>query len=111
MTKPIDNTNTAQYQQISSRKAETGPMADPTSQDGPPAGKIKNANLSTDTIQLTQGAMLMQAVEEQLAKVGEVDGARVDAIRGMIESGNYEVSAERVASKLMLMDNYLPHEK
>ncbi len=100
---------TNQYLQVSGRPTQTnGPDK---SQEQATTAKAKNAAQNADTIQVTDDARLMQAVEERLGQVSEVDSKRVDEIRSRIESGDYSVSAERTADKMLAMDRSLPVDK
>lgn len=58
-------------------------------------------------VQLTGGARQMAALEKALAEVPEVDMNRVEQLRSAIESGSYQVNAERVATKLVDMERGL----
>ncbi len=102
---------TNQYMQISGRPTQTqGPdksMEKPSQATGAPATQSQNV----DTIELTDDVRLMQAVEAKLSTVAEVDTKRVDEVRNRIESGNYEVSAERTADKMLSMDQTMPGDK
>ncbi len=108
MTNNIDSL-TNQYLQISGRTAKTSGPETPAGQPGD--AKAKAAAQNTDTVQVTSDARLMQAVEERLGQVNEVDSKRVEEIRDRIESGNYSVSAERTADKMLAMDRSLPVDK
>ncbi|GEM_PF-665593 len=58
-------------------------------------------------VQLTGGARQMAVLEKALAQVPEVDMNRVEQLRSAIESGSYQVDAERVATKLVDMERGL----
>ncbi len=110
MTNNIDSM-TNQYLQISGRP--TQPQGPDKSMDksslaaGAPATQSQNV----DTIELTDDVRLMQAVEAKLSTVAEVDTKRVDDVRSRIESGNYEISAERTADKMLSVDQAMPGDK
>ncbi len=100
---------TNQYLQVAARPTQTNGPDKPAEQAT--TAKAKNAAQNADTIQVTDDARLMQAVEERLGQVSEVDSKRVDEIRSRIESGDYSVSAERTADKMLAMDRSLPVDK
>lgn len=104
MANKIDSL-TNQYLQISGRSAQTkGP-----DRSAEQSADAKTASTqTTDTVRVTDDARLLQAVEDRLGQVSEVDSKRVEDIRSRIESGNYSVSAERVADKMIAMDRSLP---
>ncbi len=60
-----------------------------------------------DTVQLSSTAQALQNVEKKLADTPDVDSDRVAQLRQEIESGSYQVNAERVAEKMLSFDNLL----
>lgn len=106
MTNNIDSL-TNQYLQISGRPSQAG-GTDKSADAAVTDSQAKTASKNADTVELTEDARLMQAVEERLTQVNEVDSSRVEAIRNQIESGEYTVSAERTADKMMAFDRSLP---
>ena len=105
MTNKIDNM-TQQYLQISGRPAQASPSE--KASEGAAVTHKPNSVATTDTVELTHDARLMQAMEERIGQLGEVDQSRVDAVRSRIESGDYQVSSERIADKMIAMDRSLP---
>ncbi len=101
---------TNQYLQISGRPTQTNGPDKPADQASDAKSKSVAAQ-NSDTVKVTDDARLMQAVEERLGQVSEVDSKRVDEIRSRIESGDYSVSAERTADKMLAMDRSLPVDK
>lgn len=108
MTNKIDNM-TQQYLQISGRPAQAT-TPDKTS-ESPAVTQKQKSVATTDTVELTHDARLMRALEERLGQLGEVDQSRVEAVRNRIESGDYQVSSERLADKMIAIDRSLPDEK
>ena len=103
---------TNQYMQISGRTTQTqGPERTSDQPNKAVSDKPATASQSVDTIELTDDARLMQAVEQKLSTVSEVDSKRVEEVRARLESGNYSVSAERTADKMLSMDQSMPGEK
>jgi len=64
-----------------------------------------------DTVEVTDSARSLQALESRMGEVSEVDQRRVDEVRSRIEAGDYEVNPERVAAKMIAMDRALPDDK
>lgn len=100
---------TQQFLKIAGRSSETNPQGT-VPQNAASPEKAKAAALN-DTITFTESARLMQAVEARLAEVSEVDQLKVEDVRNRIESGSYQVSYERLADKMIAMDNSLPVKK
>jgi negative regulator of flagellin synthesis FlgM len=55
-------------------------------------------------VRITDQARQLAALEQAVQSLPIVDEARVASIRQAIEEGRYEVSPERIADKLMRMD-------
>lgn len=60
-----------------------------------------------DAVQLTDTASRLKKIEAHLAKLSDVDQARVDALRKRIESGDYRPDPQRIAAKLVRMEQDL----
>lgn len=65
------------------------------------------SNRGGDTVQLSNEAQTLRNVERSLADTPDVDSARVANLRQEIESGNFQVNAERVAEKILDFDTLL----
>jgi len=63
---------------------------------------------ATDSVQLTQSGKQLSELANRLDKIPSVDSERVDAIKKAIASGEYEIDAERIASKLTNFESLLP---
>ena len=59
---------------------------------------------ANDTVALTDGARLLQRVEAKLAAAGDVDPARVEALKAAIENGDYQIDDRIVADKILRSD-------
>lgn len=100
---------TNQYMQISGRSTQTrGPERSGDNPAQADTARAAGSGQNVDTIELTGDARLMQAVEQRISAVSEVDTARVEEVRGRIASGNYSVSAERTADKMLAMEQSMP---
>jgi negative regulator of flagellin synthesis FlgM len=74
------------------------------------AGKsstAKQAEAPRDDVELTNTATNLRRIEAKLASIPETDQARVDDVRQRIEAGSYEVDHERIAQKLLRIDQDL----
>jgi negative regulator of flagellin synthesis FlgM len=62
---------------------------------------------SRDAVSITDTAANLKRIEAGLANQPEVDRSRVDAVREKLESGNYAVDADKVAQKLLRLEQDL----
>lgn len=60
-----------------------------------------------DTVNLSNAAQILQNADKLLANTPDVDSERVERLKQEIESGSYQVNAERVAEKMLNFDNLL----
>lgn len=58
-------------------------------------------------VRITDQARTLAALEQALQSVPVVNEARVAEIRSAIEEGRYQVAAERIADKLLRLDQEL----
>lgn len=65
------------------------------------------ASSGASQVQLTDTATNLKQVEASIARLPDVDRARVDAVRQRIESGAYEVNAGRLADRLLAFERDL----
>lgn len=108
MPNKIDSmTNT--YLQITGQPAAKTNAPDANAAQARKSGA--EASARTDTVEVTESARRLQALESRLGEVSEVDQRRVDEVRSRIEAGEYEVRSERVAAKMIAMDRALPDDK
>lgn len=70
-------------------------------------GPAQAATVSTSPVRITDQARQLAALEQALGDVSAVNETRVAAIRLAIEQGQYEVSPERIADKLLRMEREL----
>jgi len=72
------------------------------------AGSSAGASSSgSSPIQITDQARQLAALEHALQALPVVDDARVSDIRNAIEEGRYEVAPERIADKLLTIEQDL----
>lgn len=110
MANKIDANMTQQYLNITGSSGRTASTDQAQARPSERPGVDTSAETrATDTVELTQSAREMQALETALGSVSEVDQARVDEVRARLESGSYEVSASRTADKMIALDRALPN--
>ncbi|GMQ89057.1 MAG: hypothetical protein BMS9Abin09_0503 [Gammaproteobacteria bacterium] len=66
-----------------------------------------NTGNSSDRVSLTGEARQLQDLEARLASEPVVDSQRVEAVRSAVENGTYTVNPERIAEKLMSLEEAL----
>jgi len=54
-----------------------------------------------DVVSITDTAVRLNQIEEQLQTIPIVDNQRVSELRGALNNGNFEINAERVADKII----------
>ncbi len=59
---------------------------------------------TSDTVNLTSDAKLLERLDKTLAALPAVDSARVAEIRTAIENGDYEIDAEAIADAMIRLD-------
>ncbi len=62
---------------------------------------------TTDTVTVTDTAARIRQLEASLSSLPDVDSARVQAIRQAIADGSYQVDADRIATKLLKLEQDL----
>jgi negative regulator of flagellin synthesis FlgM len=74
-------------------------------------GEASAAGVSTsqtgDTVTLTSSARSLQKIEEAVAKAPVVDASKVAAVKQAVDSGTYQINADRVADKLLQFESGL----
>ncbi|MFA5679688.1 MAG: flagellar biosynthesis anti-sigma factor FlgM [Pseudomonas sp.] len=73
-----------------------------------PAAEIQNASQSATTdsqVKLSNQAQQLQAIEERLRDLPEVDSARVEQIKQAIADGSYQPDSGRIADKLIALES------
>ncbi|MGA8706804.1 MAG: flagellar biosynthesis anti-sigma factor FlgM [Steroidobacteraceae bacterium] len=61
----------------------------------------------TDSVHITQSARALQALSQAVQDSPEVDSARVSAVQQQIESGQYSANPDRIASRLLQLEQDL----
>ena len=62
---------------------------------------------STDSVEVSEKARLVGQLLSDLSAKPEVDSAKVDRIKNAIASGEFTVSADSIAAKILQVDNGL----
>lgn len=102
---PINNVtgfSTAQSQRSSEGSKVEVARAEPSV-----AQQETGSSAAVDSVSLTDTAARLQKLESSIAELPVVDAERVERIRNAIASGEYEVNPERIADKLLDLDDKL----
>lgn len=91
-------------QSTTTRTKTSEPQSSTAKSSGGSASAAAPSNKG-DTVQLSEAAKALQNVEKKLADTPEVDSARVEKLKQAIESGNYQINAERIAERFLSIDS------
>ena len=72
-----------------------------------PAGGDSSPTAQTDSVHITQSARSMAALAQAVSDAPDIDTGRVAAVQQAIDSGQYTVSPERIADRLMQLEQDL----
>lgn len=92
---------------INDKAGGTGSTREVASDTAVSGKDVRKQPVSSDTVELTSGAKLLERLEKTLAGLPEIDSSRVDAVRTAIESGDYVIDADKIASALLRTDREL----
>ena len=84
-----------------------GGAAVPRSRDAVSDDAKSTAAPAAEAVQITDGARQLAALERAIADVPAVDQARVEQVSRSLSEGRYQVRPEKVADKLVRMDQTL----
>lgn len=66
----------------------------------------ENAN-SQSTVQLSNEALALQKLEEQVGKLPDINNGRIAVIKAALEEGSYTIDAESIAAKMLSFEEQL----
>ena len=72
-----------------------------------PSGDSAATQGGSDRISLTGEARQLQELETRLASQPVVDSQRVEAVRSAVENGTFTIDPERIAEKMMNLEEAL----
>ena len=82
-----------------SSKAVSGTSGDSSSLD-----KMAATPGGSDTVTFTSTAAGMLKLEESLAKIPDIDSARVSSIQASIAEGSYRIDPEKIVANLLKLE-------
>ena len=80
---------------------------DKTGDTGGSPDKGSTGNGGADKVSLTGDARKLQDLENQLESQPVVDSQRVEAVRSAVENGTFEVNPDRIADKILSLEEAL----
>ncbi len=90
---------------IANKVGEAGTAKKVDSNPSAPGRESPSAAVSTDTVELTSSAKLLERLEKTLASIPDVDQTRVDAVKSQIENGQYSIDSDQIAEAMLRLDN------
>ncbi|MEQ8207864.1 MAG: flagellar biosynthesis anti-sigma factor FlgM [Woeseia sp.] len=60
-----------------------------------------DSKVSSDTVELTSGAKLLERLDKTLSSLPDIDASRVEAVKTAIANGDYEIDAGKIADALI----------
>jgi negative regulator of flagellin synthesis FlgM len=72
-----------------------------------PAGGDSSPTAQTDSVHITQSARSLAALAQAVNDSPDIDAGRVAAVQQAIDSGQYIVNPERIASRLLQLEQDL----
>ncbi len=102
----INDLTSLSSSQTTQTRGKTGEQAG-SAKAGGSSSSVQAPSSKGDTVQLSNAAQTLQNVEKKLANTPDVDSERVERLKQEIESGSYQINAERVAEKMLNFDNLL----
>lgn len=77
-------------------------------ESNPQSGASSSASPSSrDSVELSAEAQSMNRLEENLARLPDVDAERVASLKQAIADGRFEIDAERIAQNMLNQDDLL----
>ena len=65
------------------------------------------ASLSPDSVNLTDSALQLKALEAQIARLPIIDTQKIEQVQNSIDDGTFEFNAERIAEKFINIEREL----
>lgn len=104
MSNRINPADHAMLNKINDKAGETGSTRKVATDSAVSGKDVRQPPVSSDTVELTSGAKLLERLEKTLAGLPEINSGRVEAVRTAIESGDYVIDADKIAAALLKAD-------
>lgn len=79
----------------------------PKDTGAPSKAASQPSSASRDSVNLSAEAQSMNRLEENLAKLPDVDSERVASLKNAIAEGRFEIDAERIAQNMLNQEDLL----
>lgn len=100
------NTGGATGTARSNQSSATGAKRDvATEQPAADSARTSQSAAADAEVSLSSQAQQLQAIEERLRELPEVDSARVEQIKQAIADGSYQIDSGRIADKLIAAES------
>ena len=107
MSNRINPADIGMLNKINDKPGETGNTRKVTSETAHSGKDVRSQAASSDTVELTSSAKLLERLEKTLAGMPEINQGRVEAVRTSIENGDYVIDADKIAAALLRTDREL----
>ena len=102
----IDNNRVATL--VTTGKGQSTPVENQENGKSAPSPTNSGAaGSTTDSVSLTGEARQLQALETRIASEPVVDTQRVQAVRSAVENGTFTINPERIADKMISLEQAL----
>ena len=71
-------------------------------------GKDASTARPADKLELTDRARSLKAIEERIRSAPDIDNQQITKLKQALKDGTYEINPERIADKLLALDDLLP---
>ena len=88
-------------QKPTANKAEGGPAKAPTTTD---QARTQAQSARGENVSLSNQAKNLKQLEQRLGDYPEMDDERIEQIRQVLADGTYKIDAEKLAQKMLEMD-------
>ena len=101
MTNRIGPVDHGAIGKVGNKVDDTGSSRKVSGDSVAPQGAATGSASTSDTVELTSSAKLLERLEKSLESLPAVDSGRVEEIKTAIENGNYEIDADAIADALI----------
>jgi negative regulator of flagellin synthesis FlgM len=107
MSNRINPAEHGMLNKINDKLGETASTRKVATESAVSAKDIKKQSSTSDTVELTSSAKLLERLEKTLAGLPEINSGRVEAVRSSIENGDYVINSDKIAAALLRTDREL----
>ncbi len=104
MVRDIDGINGPRSNATQAGNSKKGKAIDAANSSATSASAAQDADDSKDTVEISDRARVLKSLEVKIASIPDVNIDRVAEIKAAIESGEYNIDAGSIASKIILSE-------